>query len=259
MATTAGVRLAFEAGGSGSPTLLLLHGVGGNAGVWCNLRRHLASEWPGRWIAPDLRGHGRSFHCAPYSFGAHAADVAALLGSEERVICLGHSMGGVVGIALASGWFGVEVAQVVAIGVKIVWQSEEVAKAQNFARSAVRWFETRDEAVQRFLRATGLARLVDPDSECVARGIQECDGRFRLAMDPAANLAGDPIEPFIRAMSAPLRLAAGDRDPMVTLDEMRRYDPGATLIEGAGHNAHVEAPERVWALLEQEAGVSGSR
>jgi len=234
--------------------LLLLHGLGGNAAVWGNLRRHLASGWPGRWIAPDLRGHGRSFHSAPYSFGAHAADVAGLLGPEERVICLGHSMGGVVGIALASGWFGVRVAKVVAIGVKLVWQPEEVAKARDFARSAVRWFGTRDEAAQRFLRVTGLAGLADPDSECVARGIQECDGRFRLAMDPAANLAGASIEPFVRALSAPLRLAAGDRDPMVTLDEMRRYDPGAALIDGAGHNAHVEAPERIRRLLEQEAG-----
>jgi len=259
MAIPNAVRLSFEAGGSGSPTLLLLHGLGGNAAVWSNLRRCLASRWPGRWIAPDLRGHGRSFHCAPYSFGAHAADVAGLLGSEERVICLGHSMGGVVGMALASGWFGVRVTQVVAFGVKMLWQPEEVAKAQDFARSPVRWFKTRDEAAQRFLRATGLAGLVDPDSECVARGIVECDGRFRLAMDPAANLGGASIEPFVRALSAPLRLAAGDRDPMVTLDQMRRYDPGATLIDGVGHNAHVEAPERIWELLEREIGASGSR
>ena len=74
-------------------------------------------------------------------------------------------------------------------------------------------------------------------------------------MDPAANLAGASIEPFVRALSAPLRLAAGDRDSMVTLEQMRRYDPGATLIDGVGHNAHVEAPERIWELLEREAGV----
>lgn len=254
MAIPNAVRLSFEAGGSGSPTLLLLHGLGGNAGVWGNLRPCLASGWPGRWIAPDLRGHGRSFHGAPYSFGAHAADVAALVGGEEEVICLGHSMGGMVGIALASGWFGVDVAKVVAFGVKLVWQPEEVAKAQDFARSPVRWFETRDEAAQRFLRVNGLAGLAAPDSECVARGIVECDGKFRLAMDPAANLAGASIEPFLRALSAPLRLAAGERDPMVTLDQMRRYDRCATLIEGVGHNAHVEAPERIWDLLEREAG-----
>jgi pimeloyl-ACP methyl ester carboxylesterase len=45
-----------------------------------------------------------------YSFGQHAADVAALLRPGEPVVVVGHSMGGVVGLALASGWFGVDVA-----------------------------------------------------------------------------------------------------------------------------------------------------
>jgi pimeloyl-ACP methyl ester carboxylesterase len=30
---------------------------------------------------------------------------------------------------------------------------------------------------------------------------------------------------------------------------MRRVDPDAVLLEGAGHNAHWETPEAVWRLL----------
>ena len=48
---------------------------------------------------------------------------------------------------------------------------------------------------------------------------------------------------------APLRLAAGSADPMVDLDAMRRVDPDAVLLDGAGHNAHWEFPEAVWSLL----------
>jgi pimeloyl-ACP methyl ester carboxylesterase len=31
---------------------------------------------------------------------------------------------------------------------------------------------------------------------------------------------------------------------------MRRFDSGAVLLEGLGHNPHVEAPERLWQLVE---------
>jgi pimeloyl-ACP methyl ester carboxylesterase len=55
-------------------------------------------------------------------------------------------------------------------------------------------------------------------------------------------------------MRAPLRLAAGARDPMVSLEQMRRFDPAAALIEDAGHNPHVEAPERLWRVVEAAFG-----
>jgi pimeloyl-ACP methyl ester carboxylesterase len=37
---------------------------------------------------------------------------------------------------------------------------------------------------------------------------------------------------------------------MVGPAAMRRVDPDAVLLEGAGHNAHWEAPEAVRALLD---------
>ncbi len=250
-----GPALRVESGGSGSPALLLLHGLGANATVWDGLRPLLARHWPGRWLAPDLRGHGRSEHRAPYSFGAYAADVAALLAQGEEVVVLGHSMGGAVAMALASQWFGVAVRQVIAFGVKLVWTTEETAKAQELARAPARWFATREEAIERYLRVAGLAGLVAPDSAAAAIGVVEEGGRFRLAADPrAAAVVGVPIESVIAAMRAPLHLAAGAHDPMVTLEQMRRFDPAAVLLEGLGHNPHVEAPERLWQLVETMLG-----
>jgi pimeloyl-ACP methyl ester carboxylesterase len=37
---------------------------------------------------------------------------------------------------------------------------------------------------------------------------------------------------------------------MVGIDAMRRVDPDAVLVDGAGHNAHWEDPEQVLRLLE---------
>ncbi len=246
-----GPALWVESGGAGKPVLLMLHGLGANATVWQRLRPLVEAHWRGRWLAPDLRGHGRSGHAAPYGMAMHAADVAGLLDTDEEVIILGHSMGGGVAMTLAGGWFGVKVRQVIAFGVKLIWTAEELAKARELARAPVRWFATRDEAIERYLRVSGLKGLIDAASPEAAVGVVAEQGRFRLAADPRVNaVVGSPIETVIAALRAPLRLAAGARDPMVTLEQMRRFDPQAAIIADAGHNPHVEAPEKLWRAVE---------
>lgn len=244
-----------ERGGSGGPVLLLLHGLGANAAVWERLLPLVEARWRGRWIAPDLRGHGRSPHELPYSFGTHAADLAALIEPGEEVVALGHSMGGAIAMALASGWFGVAVKAVIGFGVKLVWSGEEIAKAQERARAPAAWFAAREEAVERYLRVSGLKGLVDPRSPAAAVGIVEEQGRFRLAADPrAAGIVGVPLESLIATMRCRLHLAAGENDPMVTAAQMRGFVPDPTVIPGAGHNPHLETPEQVWALVEAAVG-----
>ena len=244
--------LWVEEGGSGAPTLLLLHGLGGNAAVWDKLLPVIDQRWRGRWLAPDMPGHGRSPHAPPYSLGRHAAAVAALFEPGDEIVVLGHSMGGAVGIALASGWFGIEVTRVIAFGVKLVWQKEEIAKARALAQAPARRFVTHAEAVERYLRIAGLEGLVRPASSTAQVGVVAEAGDFRLAADPRiTEVVGAPVDQIAAAMRAPLHLAAGAHDPMVTLEQMRRFDPAAAVIDDAGHNPHVEAPERLWRLVEE--------
>ena len=236
-------------GGSGERLLVLLHGMGANAGVWERLLPLIEGAWRGRWLAPDLRGHGRSVREGPYGFGMHAADVAGLIETEAAgpVTLVGHSFGGAVAALVASGWFGPRVRDVAAFGVKIEWSLDEMAKAREMAGRPAPVFTTRDEATVRYLRISGLAGLAPASSATAAAGVTGTDGRFQVAMDPRAyGAVGPSVEGLLRLAEAPPRLAAGDRDPMVTLEQMRRIDPAARVLEGVGHNAHWEAPEKVW-------------
>jgi pimeloyl-ACP methyl ester carboxylesterase len=92
---------------------------------------------------------------------------------------------------------------------------------------------------------SGLAGLAPPSSATAVAGVTGTDGAFQVAMDPRAyGAVGPSVEGLLRLAEAPLRLAAGGRDPMVTLVRMRRIDPAARLFADVGHNAHWEAPER---------------
>jgi pimeloyl-ACP methyl ester carboxylesterase len=245
--------LHLDSGGAGDRLLVLLHGLGANSAVWRRLIPIIDAHWQGRWLAPDFRGHGRSPYQGPYGYAAHAADVAALIADQgaSDVTLLGHSFGGVVAALTGTGWFGPRVRRILAFGVKIDWTDDEVKRARELASRPARSFATRGEAVERFLKVSGLHGLVDPQSEDAAAGVTGADGDFRVAMDPRAYAAvGPSIERILRLCEAPLRLAAGSNDQMVSVATMRRIDPAAASFEDAGHNAHWEAPELVWRFVE---------
>jgi pimeloyl-ACP methyl ester carboxylesterase len=242
-------KLYVETIGTGSPTLLLLHGLGVNGAVWQPLLSHLKA-WPGRIVVPDFRGHGRSPHARPYGLGQHAADLAALLPPDEPVTIVGHSMGGLVGLVLASGWFGVTARAALGCSLKVTWQPDELSKLKQLAATPARWFANRAEAAERFLRVSGLTGIVDATAPVVTAGIVEADGRYRLAADPATVLVvGPDIGPVLGAIVALWRLACGSLDPLVRVAELQAYDAQAIEIEGCGHNLHVEQPATLAQLI----------
>ncbi len=247
-AVAAGLRV--HEGGSGEPLLVLLHGLGATGDVWGGWRPLLARRWPGRWLAPDLPGHGGSPPLAAYTFDGFAAAVAGIVRPSTRVIVLGHSLGGVIGLALASRGFPVPVRAVIGLGIKVVWTDEDLARAQAASRRPLAWFASRDEAAARYLRVSGLAGLVPASAPAVAAGLREEDGRWRLAMDPAAFAVGAPDMAQLLARSqAPVTLVRGEHDPMNTDGQLARLGVPTVTLPGLGHNAHVESPELSIALL----------
>ena len=234
--------------GMSDPFLLLLHGLGATHEVWNAWTPLLAQRWPGRWLAPDLPGHGTSDPLPAYTFAGLAAALLPLLDPQAPTVVLGHSLGGVVGLALAQRR---SVHAVVGLGIKVAWDADELQRAHALAQRPVTWFATRDEAAARYLRVSGLAGLVSPDDPSVGAGLRERDGQWRLALDPAAFGVGAPDMPaLLAAADCAVVLARGEHDPMNTDEQYLRLGVPTVTLAGLGHNAHVESPEETIALLE---------
>lgn len=233
----------------GDPALLLLHGLGATGEVWHDL---LERNWPGETFAPDLPGHGRSPRLDEYTFASMAASVAAVVPSGRQVVVLGHSLGGVLALMLADGTYGLDVTAACGVGIKLNWSDAELAKAAEAAARPERVFATREEAVDRWLKVSGLVGLVPPDSPRAAAGVVEGPGGWRVALDQKAFGVGAPDVPALLAMAkATTILAAGERDPMCPPDQLRAVDPDGVVLPATGHNAHVENPLALWPIMDR--------
>ncbi|GIH13907.1 alpha/beta fold hydrolase [Rugosimonospora africana] len=251
-----GGELWREAGGSGDPTLLLLHGLGGTGGVWSPVLDRVRADWPGSWVVCDLPGHGHSGWPAVASFGRYAAEVADLVGDSRDVVAVGHSLGGVVALLLGTGWFGVPVSRVVAIGVKVHWTDEELEVSRRRATKPVAYFPDEDSALDRLVKVAGLPNGTPAGSDLVRRGLVSDPEGFRLSMDPAASPTARATESPARMVSAAIgasraevRMVCGSEDPGVTIEQLRALDPDAIELPGAGHSPHVERPDEVYRII----------
>lgn len=239
--------VAYERGGADGPLLVLIHGLGATAGVWSAM----LAEPRGRWIAPDLPGHGGSDHSGDYSVDALAAALAELVEAErkgEEVTILGHSLGGLVAIALAGS--GLPVRAAYGLGIKVDWTDDELQRFAGLAARPAKLFDSEAEALAQHRRNCGLGDVA-LDSPLLARGAATQDGGCRAAMDMAAFAVERPrMAELVVAARCPVRLACGEGDAMISAGRLRDFDAKAFAIPGAGHNAMVDAPGAVWDWLQ---------
>lgn len=237
---------SLEGGGGDGPTLLLLHGLSGTADFWSGVIAE-TPRWPGPWLAVDLAGHGRSPRQVNYSLGSHAASVAETVCGLVKgpVVILGHSLGGVVGLALATGWFGVDVVAAVGLGMKISWTEEDLTGMAVLRAKGSRAFASRGEAAARFVANNGLRGIIEPADPRVGSGLKQTADGWELAHDPASfpDFVA-PTAELLRLATGSVVVACGDGDVMVRPAELAALQPGLAVevLSGVGHNAHIEAP-----------------
>lgn len=109
-------RLVFDQyGRPDAAPVILLHGLSSDRRTWEGVVHHLTTRYVDQGqiqvLALDQRGHGESGRADREHYDAHsyAADLAGLIESLElnlmadpRAVVVGHSLGGVVGAALAA-------------------------------------------------------------------------------------------------------------------------------------------------------------
>jgi pimeloyl-ACP methyl ester carboxylesterase len=102
-ATRAGTELVYWTWAGSGPTALLLHGIGNYGRYWDLFSGAVGQRL--RLVAPDARGHGESGRPASgYAVEDFTDDALAILDALaiERAVVVGHSMGGLHSINLAS-------------------------------------------------------------------------------------------------------------------------------------------------------------
>ncbi len=229
-------------GGAGSDVLLLLHGLGGTGEVW----RDVDTHWQGRWVVPDLPGHGDSDRLEAYTFDSMARELSPLIRPGDRVSIIGHSLGGVLALLLG-GWHD-EVERVVGLGIKVEWAPDELAKAAAMAEKPPAWFDSESDAIAWHRRISGIADLLS--EEVASRGVVDDHGRWRLRLDCKAFGVGAPdMREILAACRAPVTLARGEHDHMVSDRQLADLVPDPVTLPGLGHNAHLEDPAAVYALV----------
>ena len=245
--------LAAAAQGAIPPNaLVLIHAFPMNADMWEAQLDGVPEGW--RYLAPDLRGFGRSDPpgangVTPVSIDDYARDIVALLDhlGVERAVVAGLSMGGYVAFALVR-LAPLRVRGLVLVNTRAEADTEEARTGRDgmlelLARGGV-------EAVAEQM----LPRLLGETTRVERAGVQE---RVR-AIARANSAAGlrDAIRrmmsrpdssPLLGDIACPALVIASDEDAVTPADRahgMADAIPGArlTTIHRAGHLSNIEQP-----------------
>ena len=246
-------RMAYaQWGARDNPRVLLcVHGMSRNGSDFEQLARALAADY--RVVCPDLVGRGRSDWLrdpAGYSIAQYVADLLVLIArlDVERVDWLGTSLGGLIGMALASQ-DGAPVARLVLNDVGPLIAGEALARIGDYLGRAPK-FASFAEA-ENYIRQVSapFGALTDANwRQLTESSLRQCaDGRFEMRYDPAIaqsfRLAvGTDLDlwPIYDRISCPTLLIRGELSDLLsaaTAQAMagRGPRPQVVSVPGVGH------------------------
>jgi pimeloyl-ACP methyl ester carboxylesterase len=240
VASADGVPIAYTAQGQGDPALVFIHGGFCDATFWSEQVDVFARDY--RIVTLDLAGHGASGSERPaWTMEAYGHDVKAVVEelALERLVLIGHSMGGPVSLAAAQ-LMPERVAGIIAVDTlqnmdfewdEEAWQARMDAFREDLAGACQGMVQNsfREDADPQLV-ATVLAKLCDEPPAA---------GTALLEMFSFYDMAAQ-----VQAVRAPIRALNSDLWP-TNVEGNRKYAPGyeAVIMEGTGHFLMLERPE----------------
>ena len=249
---------AVDFGGpAGAPLLLLGPSLGTSAAtLWSGAARSLASHV--HVVGWDLPGHGRGVPAEPFTIADLAASVVALaddLGAETFHYA-GDSVGGAVGLqSVLDAPHRVATATLLCTGAVIGtpdgWRERAATvRAEGtgamIAGSIQRWFAAGFIDREPGVAAALLDALSHTDAESYAR---VCEA-----------LAGFDVVDRLAEIGTPVLAIAGGEDGPTPPESLQRIASGVkngrlVVLDGVGHLAPAEAPDRVARLVAEHVGI----
>jgi pimeloyl-ACP methyl ester carboxylesterase len=249
------------------PLVVLVHGAMDRASSMLRVRRAL--ERACRVIRYDRRGYGRSLAAGPAtSFAQHVDDLATLLGTRRAGSLVGHSLGGVVCLALAERAPEL-VGAVVAYEAPMMWEPWWPADSAGRVSMATAAADGHDgtggdpgDVAEAFLRRmlgdTRWERLPAP-----VRVERRAEGATLVAeLRSVLSPAEAPYQP--ERVTVPVVAAFGsETQPQHRsgAEELARRAPHGVLemVDGAGHGAHLTHPAAFADLVRESLSLSTRR
>ena len=254
----------LEWGKAGSPPVIMVHGLSGNAHNFDNLAPYFAPRY--HVISVDVRGRGDSDWAADanYSNDAYIADLEGLrqaLGFQ-RMSLVGTSLGGRISMSYA-GAYPDRVERTVLNDIGPDIDPRGGARIANTTRDAVTTFETMEQVIAWHCeQRVGFSSLNDADQRATAGHAVKAlpGGGFTWKMDPAVRTdprRPDPEVSWKLALNIPgpvLLVRGGDSD-LLSPETARRMvaemqDCRMVEVPGVGHAPTLTEPEALGTIME---------
>lgn len=236
-----GIRIAYEAYGEGTPALVFVHGWSCDRSYWEGQLQPFSQEF--KVVAVDVAGHGESgLGRKAWTMEAFGADVAAVVEKLglERVVLIGHSMGGDVIVEAARRLKG-RVAGLV--WVDTYRQLGTPRTSEQLEAFMAPFRADFPETTRAFVRST-----FPPDAD---RSLVERVAADMSSAPPAVALpAMKSALSFDREMPRALQelklpvIAINPDTPPTDIASMKRYGVEVVSMSGVGHFLMMEDPER---------------
>jgi pimeloyl-ACP methyl ester carboxylesterase len=240
-------RVFGELADGPGPLIVALHGWGRDHRDFRSVLDgypHLLLDLPGFGVSPPP--------AAAWGAADYAACVAGVLdehGPAQPVVLLGHSFGGRVAVCLAASRPDL-VRALVLCGVPLL-RSPTAAKLPAAYRLG--------------RKAHQLGLLSDRRFEAMrrARGSRDYNAASGVMRDVLVRLVNESYDAQLAAVRCPVALLWGRADqavPPSMVDRARGLLAGpaeAEVVDGAGHDVHLQAPDRLRAMLDRVLDAAG--